>query len=177
MASCKPPTVFCQRERALATSCWSVADIETLPYWLWNAFPTSNKQLLFLQHIYLALKPGGRAAVVLPDNVLFEDGVGRRVRTHLMETCDVHTLLRLPSGIFYAADVKTSVLFFSRPREGESTTQRIWVYDLRTNMQRFRKGRNLTNEVFADFVRVYGSDPLGRGPRDHAADPRFRVVC
>lgn len=137
-------------------------------------FPTSNKQLLFLQHIYLALKPGGRAAVVLPDNVLFEDGVGRRVRAHLMETCDVHTLLRLPSGIFYAADVKTSVLFFSRPREGEPTTQRIWVYDLRTNMQRFRKGRNLTNEVFADFVRVYGADPLGRSPRGQSADPRFR---
>lgn len=137
-------------------------------------FPTSNKQLLFLQHIYLALKPGGRAAVVMPDNVLFEEGVGRRVRTHLMETCDVHTLLRLPSGIFYAADVKTSVLFFSRPRTGEPATQRMWVYDLRTNMQRFRKGRNLTNEVFADFIQLYGPDPLGRSPRDSTADPRFR---
>lgn len=137
-------------------------------------FPTSNKQLLFLQHIYLALKPGGRAAVVLPDNVLFEEGVGRRVRTHLMDTCDVHTLLRLPSGIFYAADVKTSVLFFSRPRKGEPATQRMWVYDLSTNMLRFRKGRKLTNEVFADFVRLYGPDPLGRGPRDGASDPRFR---
>lgn len=137
-------------------------------------FPTSNKQLLFLQHIYLTLKPGGRAAVVLPDNVLFEDGVGRRLRTHLMETCDVHTLLRLPSGIFYAADVKTSVLFFYRPRKGEPATRQMWVYDLRTNMQRFRKGRNLTSEVFADFVRLYGPDPLGRSPRDGAADPRFR---
>ncbi|WP_422058538.1 HsdM family class I SAM-dependent methyltransferase [Sphingomonas sp.] len=138
-------------------------------------FPTSNKQLLFLQHIYLALKPGGRAAVVLPDNVLFEDGVGRRVRKHLMDTCNVHTLLRLPGGIFYAADVKTSVLFFSRPREGEPATRQMWVYDLRTNMQRFRKGRNLTNEVFADFVRLYGDDPLGRSQRDDAIDPRFRV--
>lgn len=138
-------------------------------------FPTSNKQLLFLQHIYLALKPGGRAAVVLPDNVLFEEGVGRRVRTHLMDTCDVHTLLRLPSGIFYAADVKTSVLFFSRPRKGEPTTRQMWVYDLRTNKQRFRKGRNLTNDVFADFVRLYGPDPLGRSPRDDSTDPRFRV--
>lgn len=137
-------------------------------------FPTSNKQLLFLQHIYLALKPGGRAAVVLPDNVLFEEGSGRRVRTHLLDTCNVHTLLRLPSGIFYAADVKTSVLFFSRPRKGEVTTQRVWVYDLRTNMPRFRKGRNLTNEVFADFVRLYGPDPLGCSPRDSASDPRFR---
>lgn len=137
-------------------------------------FPTSNKQLLFLQHIYLALKPGGRAAVVLPDNVLYEEGVGRRVRAHLMETCDVHTLLRLPNGIFYAADVKTSVLFFSRPHTGEPSTQRMWVYDLRTNMQRFRKGRNLTNEVFADFVRLYGPDPLGRSPRDANTDPRFR---
>lgn len=138
-------------------------------------FPTSNKQLLFLQHIYLALKPGGRAAVVLPDNVLFEEGVGRRVRTHLMETCDVHTLLRLPNGIFYAADVKTSVLFFSRPRKGKSSTQRMWVYDLRTNMQRFRKGRNLTSDVFTDFVRLYGADPLGRSSREGPADPRFRA--
>lgn len=137
-------------------------------------YPTSNKQLLFLQHIYLALKPGGRAAVVMPDNVLFEEGAGRRVRTHLMDTCDVHTLLRLPSGIFYAADVKTTVLFFSRPREGEPATRQVWVYDLRTNLQRFRKGRNLTPEVFADFVRLYGSDPLGRSPRDPSADPRFK---
>jgi type I restriction enzyme M protein len=137
-------------------------------------FPTSNKQLLFLQHIYLALKPGGRAAVILPDNVLFEDGVGRRVRSHLMETCDVHTLLRLPNGIFYAADVKTSVLFFSRPRKGEHATQRMWVYDLRTNMPRFRKGRNLTHEAFANFVQLYGPDPLGRSLRDGTSDPRFR---
>lgn len=138
-------------------------------------YPTSNKQLIFLQHIYLALKPGGRAAVVLPDNVLFEDGVGRRVRTHLMATCDVHTLLRLPSGIFYAADVKTSVLFFSRPHPGEPVTQNVWVYDLRTNLPRFRKGRNLTADVFTSFVELYGPDPLGRSPRDPSGDPRFRA--
>lgn len=140
-------------------------------------YPTSNKQLLFLQHIYLALKPGGRAAVVLPDNVLFEEGTGRRVRKHLMDTCDVHTLLRLPSGIFYAADVKTSVLFFSRPFDGQPATRNLWVYDLRTNMQKFRKGRNLTADVFADFVRLYGTDPLGHGPRDPSADPRFKCYA
>jgi type I restriction enzyme M protein len=111
---------------------------------------------------------------VVPDNVLFEDGAGRRVRTHLMETRDLHTLLRLPSGIFYAADVKTSVLFFSRPREGEPMTRQVWVYDLRTNTQRFRKGRNLNAGVFADFIRLYGADPFGRSPRDGADDPRFR---
>lgn len=138
-------------------------------------FPTSNKQLLFLQHIYLALKPGGRAAVVLPDNVLFEEGTGRRVRTHLMKTCDVHTLLRLPNGIFYAADVKTSVLFFHRPHEGEPATRQVWVYDLRTNMQRFRKGRNLNAEVFSDFVRLYGPDPTGRSARNGTDHQRFRA--
>jgi type I restriction enzyme M protein len=137
-------------------------------------FPTSNKQLLFLQHIYLALKPGGRAAVVLPDNVLFEEGVGRRVRKHLLDTCDVHTLLRLPAGIFYAADVKTSVLMFSRPREGEPETSQVWVYDLRTNMPRFRKGRQLTPEVFSEFVDLFGPDPLGRGSRSEAASERFK---
>lgn len=137
-------------------------------------YPTSNKQLLFLQHIYLALKPGGRAAVVLPDNVLFEDGVGRRVRTHLLDTCDVHTLLRLPAGIFYAADVKTSVLMFARPRKGEPATRHVWVYDLRTNMQRFRKRRNLTPEVFTEFEELYGSDPLGHSPRDQSTSNRFK---
>src|SRR5690606_12282845 len=75
-------------------------------------YPTSNKQLAFLQHIYRGLKPGGRAAVVLPDNVLFEEGVGQRVRGDLMDKCDLHTILRLPTGIFYAAGVKTNVLFF-----------------------------------------------------------------
>jgi type I restriction enzyme M protein len=137
-------------------------------------FPTSNKQLLFLQHIYLALKPGGRAAVVLPDNVLFEEGVGRRVRKHLLDICDVHTLLRLPTGIFYAADVKTSVLFFSRPSDGEPSTKRIWVYDLRTNLPRFRKGRQLSAEVFSHFVKLFGPDPLGRSTRDPAASERFK---
>ena len=137
-------------------------------------FPTSNKQLLFLQHIYLALKPGGRAAVVLPDNVLFEEGVGRRIRKHFLDTCDVHTLLRLPTGIFYAADVKTSVLMFSRPRVGEPPTSCVWVYDLRTNMPRFRKGRQLTSGVFADFVELFGPDPLGRGPREETASERFK---
>src|SRR5690606_22398068 len=77
-------------------------------------YPTSNKQLAFLQHIYRGLKPGGRAAVVLPDNVLFEGNVGRQIREDLMNKCDLHTILRLPTGIFYAQGVKTNVLFFTR---------------------------------------------------------------
>ena len=77
-------------------------------------YPTSNKQLCFLQHIYRGLKPGGRAAVVLPDNVLFEDGAGARSARDLMDKCDLHTILRLPTGIFYAQGVKTNVLFFRR---------------------------------------------------------------
>jgi len=77
-------------------------------------FPTSNKQLAFLQHIYRSIKPGGRAAVVLPDNVLFEDGVGAVVRRDMIDKCNLHTILRLPTGIFYAQGVKTNVLFFTR---------------------------------------------------------------
>ncbi|MDP2903715.1 MAG: N-6 DNA methylase [Methylovulum sp.] len=98
---------------------------------------TSNKQLAFLQHIYGSLKPGGRAAVVLPDNVLFEAGVGTDIRRDLMHKCNLHTLLRLPTGIFYAQGVKTNVLFFTKgttekPHQDENCTQQVWVYDLRT---------------------------------------------
>ena len=95
---------------------------------------TSNKQLNFLQHIASILKPTGRAAVVVPDNVLFEGGAGERVRKRLLEDYDVHTLLRLPTGIFYAQGVKANVLFFDRkPAREEPWTSELWVYDLRTN--------------------------------------------
>ena len=87
-------------------------------------FPTSNKQLVFLQHIYRSLKPGGRAAVVLPDNVLFEEGTGQRVRADLMDKCDLHTILRLPTGIFYAQGVKNNVLFFTRGGAPNGANQR-----------------------------------------------------
>lgn len=92
-------------------------------------FPSSNKQLDFLQHIYNGLKKGGRAAVVLPDNVLFEDGVGKKIRKDLMEKCNLHTILRLPTGIFYAQGVKTNVLFFTRGKTVKGNTKETWIYD------------------------------------------------
>ena len=140
-------------------------------------FPTANKQLAFLQHIYRALRPGGRAAVVLPDNVLFEDGVGAEVRRDLLDKCNLHTILRLPTGIFYAQGVKTNVLFFTR---GEGTkdkgnTQKVWFYDMRANMPSFGKRTPLTHEHFTDFEKAYGADPQGKSKRkDQGEDGRFR---
>ena len=109
-------------------------------------YQTSNKQLAFLQHIYPGLKPGGRAAVVLPDNVLFEDNVGQSIREDLMHKCNLHTILRLPTGIFYAQGVKTNVLFFQRGRSDYDNTQHIWYYDLRTNMPSFGKRNPFSRE-------------------------------
>lgn len=125
------------------------------------AFPTSNKQFCFLQHIYLGLKPGGRAAVVLPDNVLFNGNAGEQIRCDLMEKCNLHTILRLPTGIFYAQGVKTNVLFFTRGKKDKGNTQEVWVYDLRSNMSQFGKRTQLTRQHFADFEVAFGDDPLG----------------
>lgn len=140
-------------------------------------YPTSNKQLAFLQHIYRGLRPGGRAAVVLPDNVLFEEGVGAQIRADLMDKCDLHTVLRLPTGIFYAQGVKTNVLFFTRAAAGRDAgaTRRTWVYDLRANMPSFGKRTPLARGHFAEFEAAYGEDPLGRAPRvDQGEGGRFR---
>ncbi|MCH9651900.1 MAG: type I restriction-modification system subunit M [Deltaproteobacteria bacterium] len=139
-------------------------------------FPTSNKQLAFLQHIYRGLKPGGRAAVVLPDNVLFEEGVGAKIRADLMDKCDLHTILRLPTGIFYAQGVKTNVLFFRRgEKKDKGNTKTVWVYDLRTNMESFGKRNPLKRQYFADFEVAFGDDPLGQSPRvDQGEEGRFR---
>lgn len=138
-------------------------------------FPTSNKQLAFLQHIYRGLKPGGRAAVVLPDNVLFEDNVGAQIRADLMDKCDLHTILRLPTGIFYAQGVKTNVLFFTRGEKDTGNTKAVWIYDMRTNAPAFGKRTPLTREHFADFEKAYGADPLGKAKRkDEGEDGRFR---
>lgn len=123
-------------------------------------FPTSNKQFCFLQHIYRGLKPGGRAAVVLPDNVLFEGNTGRQIRADLMDKCNVHTILRLPTGIFYAQGVKTNVLFFTRGENDKGNTKEVWVYDLRVNMPQFGKRTVLTREHFAGFEAAFGDDPL-----------------
>ncbi|MGH0038004.1 MAG: N-6 DNA methylase [Myxococcota bacterium] len=125
-------------------------------------FPTSNKQFCFLQHIYRGLEPGGRAAVVLPDNVLFEGNVGKQIRADLMDKCNLHTILRLPTGIFYAQGVKTNVLFFTRGKTDKGNTQEVWVYDLRANMPQFGKRTVLTREHFADFEAAFGKDPLGQ---------------
>ncbi|MFC2188505.1 N-6 DNA methylase [Fulvivirgaceae bacterium LMO-SS25] len=120
--------------------------------------PTSNKQLNFLQHIYRSLnsKTGtARAAVVLPDNVLFEDGDGRKIRKDLMDKCDLHTILRLPTGIFYAAGVKTNVLFFTRGKKETGNTKRVWFYDMRTNVETYGKRNKFERAAFEDFVKAY----------------------
>jgi type I restriction enzyme M protein len=139
-------------------------------------YPTSNKQLCFLQHCYRSLKPGGRCASVVPDNVLFEEGIGVDVRRDLMEKCDLHTLLRLPTGIFYAQGVKTNVLFFTRGTDSDKgNTKAVWVYDLRTNVPQFGKRTPLTRDAFAEFERAFGDDPFGKARRkDQGEEGRFR---
>lgn len=138
-------------------------------------YPTSNKQLAFLQHIYRGLKPGGRAAVVLPDNVLFEDNVGALIRADLMDKCDLHTILRLPTGIFYAQGVKTNVLFFTRGQKDTGNTKAVWIYDMRTNAPAFGKRTPFTREHFAEFEKAFGADPLGKAKRkDEGEGGRFR---
>ncbi|MBE7453865.1 MAG: N-6 DNA methylase [Kofleriaceae bacterium] len=140
-------------------------------------FPTSNKQLMFLQHIYRALVPGGRAAVVLPDNVLFEEGRGREIRTDLMDKCNLHTILRLPTGIFYAQGVKTNVLFFTRGEKEKGNTKKVWVYDLRTNAPAFGKRTPFTREYLQPFVHAFGADPTGakNKRKDEGEQGRFRA--
>lgn len=133
-------------------------------------YQTSNKQLNFLQHIYRSLKADGkaRAAVVLPDNVLFADGDGEKIRRDLMDKCDLHTILRLPTGIFYAQGVKTNVLFFTRGREDKGNTRTVWYYDLRTDMPSFGKTHPLAREDFAAFEAAYTAED-----RTKVDDPRW----
>jgi len=117
---------------------------------------TTNKQLNFLQHVKTLLKPNGRAAIVLPDNVLFEGGAGETVRRKLMHECDVHTLLRLPTGLFYAQGVKANVLFFDRKPASENPwTKKLWIYDLRTNKHFTLKTNPLKREDLDEFVGCY----------------------
>jgi type I restriction enzyme M protein len=120
---------------------------------------TSNKQLNFLQHVRSILKIGGRTSIVLPDNVLFEGGAGEIIRKKLMETCDLHTILRLPTGIFYAQGVKANVIFFDkREASKEAQTSKIWIYDLRTNKHFTLKENTLKESDLDDFVKCYNSD-------------------
>ncbi|HXB02027.1 MAG TPA: class I SAM-dependent DNA methyltransferase [Opitutaceae bacterium] len=118
---------------------------------------TSNKQLNFLQHIFTILKQHGRAAVVLPDNVLFEGGAGETIRRQLLQQADVHTLLRLPTGIFYAQGVKANVLFFDRKpaADKKAWTEKLWIYDLRTNKHFTLKENTLKRTDLDDFVKCF----------------------
>lgn len=120
---------------------------------------TSNKQLNFLQHVRSLLKIGGRAAIVVPDNVLFEGGAGETIRGRLLHDCEVHTLLRLPTGIFYAQGVKANVLFFDRRVASEKPwTKKLWIYDFRTNEHFTLKTNPLKREDLDDFVTCYHAD-------------------
>jgi len=133
---------------------------------------TSNKQLNFLQHVMTVLKPGGRAAVVVPDNVLFADQAGEVFQV-LMEDCDLHTVLRLPRGTFhpYSPGTKTNVIFFTKGRP----TERAWIYDGRAGVPSItKKERPLTADHFMDFEKCYGHDPNGRGKRTESDSPKGR---
>src|SRR5438128_45985 len=128
---------------------------------------TSNKQLNFVQHVKTLLKIGGSAAVVVPDNVLLEGGAGETVRRKLLHECDVHTLLRLPTGVFYAQGVKANVLFFDKkPGSEKPWTKTVWVYDLRTNQHFTLKERPLRREHLDDFVAAY--KPEARAAREES---------
>jgi type I restriction enzyme M protein len=133
---------------------------------------TSNKQLNFLQHVFTILKQHGRAAIVAPDNVLFEGGAGETVRRELLKQADVHTLLRLPTGIFYAQGVKANVLFFDRkPAAEKPWTEKLWIYDLRTNKHFTLKETPLKRADLDDFVVCY--NPTNRHERKESE--RFKA--
>ncbi|PQD43555.1 class I SAM-dependent DNA methyltransferase [Enterococcus faecalis] len=126
-------------------------------------YETSNKQLNFLQTIYNSLKTDGhaRAAVVVPDNVLFDSGVGESIRRDLMDKTNLHTILRLPTGIFYAQGVQTNVLFFTRGTTEKDNTKDVWIYDMRNNMRSFGKRNPLNHKDFEEFIEVYKRDDIG----------------
>jgi len=133
---------------------------------------TSNKQLNFLQHVKTILKINGRTAIVVPDNVLFEGGAGETVRRKLLAECDVHTLLRLPTGLFYAQGVKANVLFFEKKAASEKPwTDKLWIYDLRTNTHFTLKTNPLNYEDLEDFIKCY--NPANRFERQETE--RFKV--
>lgn len=133
---------------------------------------TSNKQLNFVQHVMHILKPGGRAAIVVPDNVLFEGGAGKKIRQILMEDCDLHTILRLPIGTFspYSPGVKANIIFF---RKG-LPIEEVWIFDLRTNVEKINKGHMLTATYFSEFEKAYGTDPDGHPSNGRKEGERFK---
>lgn len=132
--------------------------------------------LPFVEHVVRGLKVGGRAAIVVPDNTLFEDNMGRDLRNWMMDLCDLHTILRLPTGIFYAQGVKTNVIFLTKKSEERvGATKWVWFYDLRAQMPNFGKTRTLTTADFEPFIAAYGDDPHGKAPRiDEGETGRFR---
>jgi len=120
---------------------------------------TSNKQLNFLQHVKTLLKVNGKAAIIVPDNVLFEGGAGETIRRMLLQECDVHTLLRLPTGVFYAQGVKANVLFFDKKRANRKPrTKKLWIYDLRTNQHFTLKTNTLKYDDLADFIKCFNAE-------------------
>jgi len=146
------------------------ADKESLIYERQDFWATtSNKQLNFLQHVKTLLKINGKAAIVVPDNVLFEGGAGETVRRKLLHECNVHTLLRLPTGVFYAQGVKANVLFFDRkPASPTPWTQQLWIYDLRTNQHFTLKTNPLRTEHLQDFIKCFNpQNRHNRQPTDH----------
>lgn len=134
---------------------------------------TSNKQLNFVQHVKTILDINGQAAVVVPDNVLFEGGAGEVVRRRLLHECDVHTLLRLPTGLFYAQGVKANVLFFEKKPASETPwTKKLWIYDFRTNQNFTLKTKKLTRDLLDEFVACYNpQNRFDRTPTWSAAHP------
>ena len=138
----------------------------------------SSYQLPFVEHCIRALRLGGSAAIVVPDSVLFDDGKGKELRRRLMNWCDLHTILRLPTGIFYAQGVKTNVLFFTRAEEAaphEDATQDVWIYDMRTGAPAYGKTNPLKAADFDAFIQAFGDDPSGGALRiDKGEAGRFR---
>ena len=140
---------------------------------------TSNKQLNFMQHIFSTLKQHGRSAVVVPDNVLFEGGAGETIRRELLKRADVHTLLRLPTGIFYAQGVKANVIFFDKkPAREKPWTEKLWIYDLRTNLHFTLKENPLKRSDLAEFEACYqATNRHGREATFSEANPDGRWRC
>jgi len=138
----------------------------------------SSYQLPFVEHVIRSLKLGGRAAVIVPDNVLFDDGKGKLLRQRLMSWCNLHTILRLPVGIFYAQGVKTNVLFFTRSDEEvplKDATEAVWIYDARANMPNYGKNNPFGMSDLDDFAAAFGDDPDGSADRiDQGETGRFR---
>lgn len=135
---------------------------------------TSNKQLNFLQHIMASLTVAGRAAVVLPDNVLFEGGAGEKVRKRLLTGFDFHTMIRLPTGIWYSPGVKANVLFFdAKPASKQPWTKELWIYDFRTNQHFTLKQNPLTPDHLKDFVKCYG----GRARKGRRETAHFKRLA